>query len=91
MNLIGSPERHAVMIEEKVEETTVSETRQPNPISWVDHWERGLDPWHADAFIGTPAEGVYVCEEVRKAGWYAIDWCGNVVGFIPEGTPIVKA
>ena len=46
--------------------------------------ERGLDPWHADAFVGTPAEGMFENREPRKAGWYALDWCGNVIGFTPD-------
>ncbi len=66
----------------------VSETQQPAPIFWVDSWERGLDPWHADAFTGTPAQDMFVKTEPRKSGWYALDWCGNVVGFIPDGAEI---
>jgi len=65
----------------------VSENQEPASISWVERFERGVDPWHPDAFIGTPAEGVFVTLEERKNGWYALDWCGNVVGFIPDGTP----
>jgi hypothetical protein len=70
----------------EVEVLVVSETQEPAPISWVAKWERGLDPWHADAFIGTPAEGLYQRQGERQAGWYALDWCGNMVGFIPDGT-----
>lgn len=68
----------------------VSETQQPAPLSWVDHWERGLDPWHADAFNGTPLEGAFAREKIRKTGWYAIDWCGNVVGFVADGAVITE-
>ena len=50
----------------------------------VEEWERGLDPWHADAFVGTPAEGMFDASVPRKTGWYALDWCGNVIGFVPD-------
>lgn len=66
----------------------ISPTQQPPPRDYVDAWERGLDPWHADAFIGTPAEGMFERDPERKQGWYALDWCGNVIGFIPDGTEI---
>ena len=65
----------------------VSATQKP-PIdkfmNGVVDFERSLDPWHADAFpsefkeVGTTGE--------RKAGWMALDWCGNPLGFIPDGT-----
>jgi hypothetical protein len=62
-----------------------SETQQPtNKYMSVDHWERSLDPWHADAFpdefkfVGTTGE--------RKSGWMGIDWCGNCVAWVPDGT-----
>lgn len=71
----------------------VSETEKPR--LWptvVQEWERSLDPWHPDAF-----KGIKGVEETfrrnyeggpRKSGWMAIDWCGNPIGFIPDGTPI---
>lgn len=69
--------------------TVTSETQQPmNAPGWVDHWERGIDPWHADAFRGTPAEGRFENTGKRSTGWEAIDWVGNVVGFVADGTPI---
>jgi hypothetical protein len=67
----------------------VSATQEPAPVSYVDHWERGLDPWHPDAFKGTVLDGAFR-EPIppRQAGWYAIDWCGNVIGFVPDGLPV---
>lgn len=66
----------------------VSETQEPAPNAFADTWERGLDPWHADAF---PSEFKAVgTTGPRAAGWYAIDWCGNVVSFVPDGTPLEK-
>jgi hypothetical protein len=51
----------------------------------VEGWERGLDPWHADAF---PDEFKYIgATGERMAGWYALDGFGNVIGFIPDGSP----
>lgn len=61
-----------------------SETQEPPPNAATDRYERGLDPWHTDAFpdelkkAGTTGE--------RKTGWYPVDWCGNVIGFIADGT-----
>ena len=50
----------------------------------LDHWERGVDPWHQDAFpdefksIGSTGP--------RKHGWYGVDWVGNVIYFVADGT-----
>jgi hypothetical protein len=55
-----------------------------------DHWERGLDPWHASAFVGTPAEGRFEDTGPRRSGWAAIDFAGNVVGWIPDGTEVLE-
>lgn len=65
---------------------TVSETVHP-PISVAaNSWERGLDPWHADAF---PSEFKHVgTSGPRATGWYALDGFGNVIGFIADGTVI---
>lgn len=65
----------------------VTETQSPpeQPL-WIDHWERGLDPWHADAFKGTGVDIGTTGE--RAKGWYAVDWCGNVIGFVADGTEV---
>lgn len=40
-----------------------------------------LDPMHADAFVGTPGEGVFGDgSEPRRLLWLETDWCGNPVG-----------
>jgi hypothetical protein len=50
----------------------------------VHAWERGVDPWHEDAF---PDEFTYAgTTGPRKEGWFALDWCGNVIGFVADGT-----
>lgn len=50
----------------------------------VHSYERGVSPWHIDAFpdhlkMHAPEKGM------RKNGWYALDWCGNEIGFYPDG------
>lgn len=51
--------------------------------NFVDHWERSLDPWHADAF---PAELAYAgTNGERKSGWLGVDWVGNPIIFVPDG------
>ena len=52
----------------------------------VHSFERGLDPWHADAF---PDEFKYAgtCGE-RRSGWFVLDAWGNAIGFIVDGTEI---
>lgn len=52
-----------------------------------DSFERGLDPWHSDAFpdefkAAAPRRGV------RQSGWFLIDWAGNAIGFVPDGTEV---
>ena len=50
----------------------------------VFSWERCLDPWHADAF---PPEFRYVgTTGPRREGWEGLDWCGNCIIFVPDGT-----
>lgn len=46
-------------------------------------WERGLDPWHRDAFPDELKEQVPLCGE-RKEGWLALDAWGNVIGWQPD-------
>lgn len=67
----------------------VSETNKP-PLhiyaSWVFDFERGFDPWPAAAF---PDELKHAgTTGARAEGWHCLDWCGNVVGFIADGTEI---
>jgi hypothetical protein len=50
----------------------------------IHSWERSVDPWHQDAFpeefkgIGTTGK--------RQAGWDGLDWCGNTITFVADGT-----
>lgn len=65
----------------------VSETNPPDIekcIGSVHSFERGPDPWHKDAF---PEEFKFAGRTGnRTSGWFALDWCGNAIGFISDGT-----
>jgi hypothetical protein len=50
----------------------------------VVDFERSLDPWHEDAFPAELREAGTTGK--RQEGWMALDWCGNPLGFIPDGT-----
>lgn len=65
---------------------TISENQHPPTPGYVAEWERGEGPWHADAFVGTSAEGRFETGEPRKSGWFALDFCGNAIGFVADGT-----
>lgn len=58
--------------------------RPPPHCFYGDSYERGLDPFHADAFIGTPAAGCG-SNGKRAAGWFLLDAWGNQIGFYPDG------
>jgi len=49
----------------------------------IHDWERGEDPWHKDAFPDEFKEQISTTG-VRKKGWFALDWCGNIIGFEPD-------
>jgi len=55
----------------------------PPPLNnFVFSYERGLDPWHEDAF---PEEFKYAGSRgKRKEGWFGLDVWGNAIGFIPD-------
>ena len=64
----------------------------PPPLSCVCFWERGLDPFHRDAFSEIK-EIYYMLPftfKKRKEGWNGIDHSGNPVHFMPDGTIIEK-
>ena len=50
-------------------------------------WERGLDPWHKDAFLAE-FKGHAPNQEERKGGWFGLDGFGNPITFVPDGTEI---
>ena len=58
----------------------------------LECWERSSDPFHPDAFPKDMdiKDAVVIGGEIskgkRRHGWMAIDWAGNPVGFVPDGT-----
>jgi len=63
----------------------VSESQKPpaHPF-YGDSYERGLDPWHSDAF---PEEFKHAGSKGnRKSGWFLLDAWGNQIGFTADGT-----
>jgi len=50
----------------------------------IHDWERGLDPWHAQAFPAHLADRAPNQAE-RKGGWFALDYWKNEIGFIADG------
>jgi len=62
-------------------------------------WERSLDPFHVDAFAGTGlteeqldnAIGGKVSKEERKSGWLGLDYWGNPICFVADGTEVERA
>ena len=51
----------------------------------VDHWERGLDPWHVDAFPDEFKDTPTFNRGARKEGWFGVDWVGNPILFVADG------
>lgn len=50
-------------------------------------FERGKDPWHPEAFDEAHQRifSMRSKAERRAEGWFALDFCGNVLAFIPDG------
>ena len=49
----------------------------------VHDWERGGDPFHSSQF---PDEFKHVGKQGDQyQGWLALDWCGNIIGFLKDG------
>lgn len=64
----------------------VSATQKPPPHPFYgDSWERGLDPWHKDAFPDEFKASAPNQDE-RKSGWFLNDAFGNAIGFVADGT-----
>lgn len=51
----------------------------------IHDWERGLSPWHRSAFPDELADQAPEQGDITE-GWYALDWCGNQIGFIADGS-----
>lgn len=67
----------------------VSITQKPRPHPFYgDSYERGLDPWHKDAFPDDLKGAAPNQSVARGSGWFLLDGWGNAIGFVPDGTPI---
>lgn len=64
---------------------TIMPTSQMGGSVWS--WERGQSPWHRSQFPSELADQAPEQDE-HYNGWYALDWCGNQIGFVPDGTPL---
>lgn len=70
---------------------TTSETQKPPPAIYYcsgHDWERGLDPWHKDAFKGldNDIQVKIVDSGKRKGGWYLLDYYGHQIAFVEDGS-----
>jgi len=68
----------------------VSESQKPPDDAmyggiYEPNWERGLDPWHRDAFPEEFKKSAPNQSDTRRSGWFLIDHCGNTIGFVPDG------
>lgn len=65
---------------------TIGPNRKP-PASHLygDNYERGLDPWHADAFPDEYRALAPIRGGKRREGWFLLDGWGNPIGFYPDG------
>lgn len=50
----------------------------------IHDWERSTDPWHRDSFPNEFKDQAPNQGDV-KHGWMAVDFCGNQIGFVPDG------
>lgn len=76
-------------MDSSTEARMVGPDQKPDPHPFYgDSYERGVDPWHADAFIGTPGEGRIGNTGERRGGWFLLDGYGTEIGWVPDGTPI---
>lgn len=58
----------------------------PHPF-YGDNYERGLDPWHRDAFPDEFKDCAPVQASPRAGGWFLLDAWGNAIGFYRDGEP----
>jgi len=58
------------------------------PTNDKGRWERGLDPWHKDAFPDEHQHAAPRQTGLRKEGWFELDGFGNPIAFIPDGEDV---
>ena len=50
-------------------------------------YERGENPFSQECM---PREfWNYFSDKTETTGWLVLDWCGNIIGFAPDGTEII--
>lgn len=59
--------------------------KKPPTGGLIYDWERGLDPWHCDAFPDELKDQALHSGN-RTTGWFGLDWCGNQIVFAPDGS-----
>lgn len=52
-----------------------------------ENYERGLDPWHEEAFPEEFKKNA-ITHGKRKMGWFLNDAFGNYIAFFPDGTEL---
>lgn len=64
------------------EKTQTRRALNPQPMAWVGVQKLVFikDPWHPDAFKGTPVEGRFKVKGPRESVWCGEDFSGNIVG-----------
>lgn len=65
----------------------VSDLQPPPDHPLVHSYERGLDPWHRDAFPPEFRDRIPL-KGPRGSGWFHLDAWGNEIGFTPDGVVI---
>lgn len=61
---------------------TINKNAPPPDNDVVLEWERGVDPWHEDAF---PDEFKFAGKKgERREGWFGLDAYKNVIAFVPD-------
>jgi len=52
----------------------------------IHDWERGVNPFHISAFPDEFKRFAPDKSPKPTRGWLALDWCGNVIGFMADKT-----
>ena len=73
-----------------IEVVVSAEVKPPPHPFYGDSWDRGSDPFHANAFQGFSDDIVDQIKSMnpgpQRAGWFLLDAYGQEIGFVPDGT-----
>ena len=67
---------------------TIIDKDNPPQVSINYTLERGLSPWHENAFPDELKDYAPDKTTPRREGWFVVDWCGNQIGFILDGVKL---